>query len=78
MYFSYFVLFARFFYKTYLSPAGKKSRRMAASLAAQNTAKLSSSSSDMSKTLLSDSSNAALNGSAANGAAAFLRKPKLQ
>lgn len=26
MYFSYFVLFARFFYKTYLSPDGKKSR----------------------------------------------------
>ncbi|XP_055915134.1 elongation of very long chain fatty acids protein 6 [Eupeodes corollae] len=26
MYFSYFVLFARFFYKTYFSPEGKKSR----------------------------------------------------
>lgn len=42
MYFSYFVLFARFFYKAYLSPGGHKSRRMAASLVAQNTAKLSS------------------------------------
>lgn len=40
MYFSYFVLFARFFYKAYLSPGGHKSRRMAASLVAQNTAKL--------------------------------------
>lgn len=39
MYFSYFVLFARFFYKAYLSPSGK-SRRMAASLVAQNSAKL--------------------------------------
>uniref|UniRef100_A0A1A9ZDX4 Elongation of very long chain fatty acids protein n=1 Tax=Glossina pallidipes TaxID=7398 RepID=A0A1A9ZDX4_GLOPL len=44
MYFSYFVLFARFFYKTYLSPDGNKIRRMAASLAAQNTAKLSTNS----------------------------------
>lgn len=76
MYFSYFVLFARFFYKTYLSPAGKKSRRMAASLAAQNTAKLSSPSSE---SLLTESSisKGALNGSAVNGAAS-LHKSKVQ
>lgn len=30
MYFSYFVLFARFFYKTYLSSGGKKSKRSTA------------------------------------------------
>lgn len=43
MYFSYFVLFARFFYKAYLAPGGHKGRRMAASLAAQNAVKQSSS-----------------------------------
>lgn len=77
MYFSYFVLFARFFYKTYLSPAGKKSRRMAASLAAQNTAKLSSSTTTLSTPLLSENGNSATNGGAINGAA-LLRKPKVQ
>lgn len=70
MYSSYFVLFARFFYKAYLAPGGHKSRRMAASLAAQNVVKQSSSpqqASESSKFI-----------GAGEDQAAYLRKAKAQ
>lgn len=71
MYFSYFVLFARFFYKAYLSPGGHKSRRMAASLVAQNTAKLPVS--EEKEQLLQQQHN-----SSGDAQAAYLRKAKAQ
>lgn len=73
MYFSYFVLFARFFYKAYLAPGGHKGRRMAASLAAQNAVKQSSSP-PQDNTVTSKFGI----GSAGEDQAAYLRKTKAQ
>uniref|UniRef100_A0A1I8Q6M2 Elongation of very long chain fatty acids protein n=1 Tax=Stomoxys calcitrans TaxID=35570 RepID=A0A1I8Q6M2_STOCA len=75
MYFSYFVLFARFFYKAYISPSGK-SRRMAASLVAQNSAKLQPTTT--SSTTSMGSSSSSKSSATTNENDVHLRKAKTQ